>query len=68
EPFAGMFTQGMVVHETYKKQDGPFASPAEISIETVGDKRSATLLTTKEPIEIGPIEKMSKSKRNTVDP
>ena len=68
EPFAGMFTQGMVVHETYKKQDGTFASPAEISIETVGDKRSATLLTTKEPIEIGPIEKMSKSKRNTVVP
>ena len=68
EPFAGMFTQGMVVHETYKKQDGTFASPAEINIETVGDKRSATLLTTKEPIEIGPIEKMSKSKRNTVDP
>ncbi|MBQ8104355.1 MAG: leucine--tRNA ligase [Afipia sp.] len=68
EPFAGMFTQGMVVHETYQKQDGTFASPAEISIETVGDKRIAKLLTTKEPIEIGPIEKMSKSKRNTVDP
>ncbi len=68
EPFAGMFTQGMVVHETYKKKDGTFASPAEINIETVGDKRSATLLTTKEPIEIGSIEKMSKSKRNTVDP
>ncbi|CAN5142302.1 leucine--tRNA ligase [soil metagenome] len=68
EPFAGMFTQGMVVHETYKKQDGTFASPAEINIETVGDKRRATLLTTKEPIEIGSIEKMSKSKRNTVDP
>ena len=68
EPFAGMFTQGMVVHETYRKQDGTFASPAEINIETVGDKRSATLLTTKEAVEIGPIEKMSKSKRNTVDP
>ncbi len=68
EPFAGMFTQGMVVHETYKKQDGTFASPAEISIETVGDKRRATLLTTKESVEIGSIEKMSKSKRNTVDP
>jgi leucyl-tRNA synthetase len=68
EPFAGMFTQGMVVHETYKKRDGTFASPAEINIETVGDRRSATLLTTKEPIEIGSIEKMSKSKRNTVDP
>jgi leucyl-tRNA synthetase len=68
EPFAGMFTQGMVVHETYKKQDGTFASPAEINIETVGDKRRATLLTTNEPVEIGSIEKMSKSKRNTVDP
>ncbi|MES2599851.1 MAG: leucine--tRNA ligase, partial [Pseudomonadota bacterium] len=68
EPFAGMFTQGMVVHETYKKQDGTFASPAEINIETVGDKRRATLLTTKESVEIGSIEKMSKSKRNTVDP
>ena len=68
EPFAGMFTQGMVVHETYKKQDGTFASPAEINIETVGDKRRATLLTSKETVEIGPIEKMSKSKRNTVDP
>ena len=68
EPFAGMFTQGMVVHETYRKQDGTFASPAEINIETVGDKRRATLLTTKETVEIGAIEKMSKSKRNTVDP
>ena len=68
EPFAGMFTQGMVVHETYKKKDGTFASPAEIEIEVVGDKRSATLLESKEKIEIGAIEKMSKSKRNTVDP
>jgi len=68
EPFAGMFTQGMVVHETYRKQDGTFASPAEINIETVGDKRRATLLTTKESVDIGSIEKMSKSKRNTVDP
>ncbi|MBN8980443.1 MAG: class I tRNA ligase family protein, partial [Rhizobiales bacterium] len=68
EPFAGMFTQGMVVHETYKKKDGTFASPAEIIIEVVGDKRSATMLDSKEPVEIGSIEKMSKSKRNTVDP
>jgi leucyl-tRNA synthetase len=37
EPFAGMFTQGMVVHETYKKQDGTFASPAEINIEIGGN-------------------------------
>ncbi len=68
EPFAGMFTQGMVVHETYKKQDGTFASPAEINITGDGTTRSATLLTDGSPVEIGSIEKMSKSKRNTVDP
>jgi len=68
EPFAGMFTQGMVVHETYKKQDGTFASPAEIDITGDGTTRSATLLSDGSTIEIGSIEKMSKSKRNTVDP
>ncbi|QDM25027.1 leucine--tRNA ligase [Tardiphaga sp. vice304] len=68
EPFAGMFTQGMVVHETYKKQDGTFASPAEINIEIGGNGQRATLIATGENIVIGPIEKMSKSKRNTVDP
>ncbi len=68
EPFKGLFTQGMVVHETYQKPDGSFASPAEIRIETHGDKRTATLLSNGEPVTIGPIEKMSKSKRNTVDP
>lgn len=68
EPFKGMFTQGMVVHETYKKSDGSFAAPAEVKIEVDGDKRRATLLATGEEVEIGSIEKMSKSKRNTVDP
>ncbi len=68
EPFAGLFTQGMVVHETYRAADGTFAAPAEVKIEGVGDARSATLIATGGPIEIGPIEKMSKSKRNTVDP
>jgi leucyl-tRNA synthetase len=68
EPFAGLFTQGMVVHETYYKADGTFAAPAEIEIVAEGEARRATLLATGEPIEIGPIEKMSKSKRNTVDP
>lgn len=68
EPFKGMFTQGMVVHETYKKADGTYAAPAEIKIEIDGDKRRATLLATGEAVEIGSIEKMSKSKRNTVDP
>ncbi len=68
EPFKGLFTQGMVVHETYKKADGTFAAPAEIKIDVVGEARSARLIATGEPIEIGSIEKMSKSKRNTVDP
>jgi leucyl-tRNA synthetase len=68
EPFAGLFTQGMVVHETYQKQDGTFAMPAEVRIEGAGDRRRATLATTGEELNIGSIEKMSKSKRNTVDP
>jgi leucyl-tRNA synthetase len=68
EPFAGLFTQGMVVHETYRRANGEWATPAEIKIEAAGDRRRASLLGTGEPIEIGPIEKMSKSKRNTVDP
>ena len=68
EPFAGLFTQGMVVHETYRTAAGEWAAPAEIKIETDGDTRRASLIATGEAIEIGPIEKMSKSKRNTVDP
>ncbi|MBX3512471.1 MAG: leucine--tRNA ligase [Xanthobacteraceae bacterium] len=68
EPFKGLFTQGMVVHETYQKKDGSFVSPAEVKIELDGDKRKAFLLSNGEPVTVGPIEKMSKSKRNTVDP
>jgi leucyl-tRNA synthetase len=68
EPFAGLFTQGMVVHETYRKVDGTFVTPAEVKIEGAEDARVATLTATGEPVEIGPIEKMSKSKKNTVDP
>jgi leucyl-tRNA synthetase len=68
EPFAGLFTQGMVVHETYRTASGAFAAPAEVKIEGTGDARRATLATNGEPIEIGAIEKMSKSRRNTVDP
>src|SRR5262249_34957059 len=68
EPFAGLFTQGMVVHETYKKAGGTYAMPAEVKIEVKGDQRQASLLSSGEAIEIGSIEKMSKSKRNTVDP
>jgi leucyl-tRNA synthetase len=68
EPFAGLFTQGMVVHETYQRSSGEWVAPAEVKIESVGDKRHARLAATGEAVEIGPIEKMSKSKRNTVDP
>src|SRR5580700_5366084 len=68
EPFAGMFTQGMVVHETYQKADGGYVTPAEVKIETGADGRRAMLLTSGDDVTIGPIEKMSKSKRNTVDP
>ncbi len=68
EPFAGLFTQGMVVHETYQKANGEWVVPAEVKIEGAGGERRAALIATGEPIEIGPIEKMSKSRRNTVDP
>ena len=68
EPFAGMFTQGMVVHETYQKADGSYVTPAEVTVETAGSGRRAVLTATGEKISIGPIEKMSKSKKNTVDP
>jgi leucyl-tRNA synthetase len=68
EPFAGLFTQGMVVHETYQKADGTWASPAEVKIDGADDNRRAILIDTGEAVQIGPIEKMSKSKRNTVDP
>ncbi len=71
EPFKGLFTQGMVVHETYRRgvgQAGEWVSPAEIKIEEVDGKRRATMLNTGEEVTIGSIEKMSKSKKNVVDP
>jgi leucyl-tRNA synthetase len=71
EPFKGLFTQGMVVHETYRLGSGPngeWVSPSDVKIEEADGKRRATLLATGEPVEIGSIEKMSKSKKNVVDP
>ncbi|NTF70148.1 leucine--tRNA ligase [Rhizobium rhizogenes] len=71
EPFKGLFTQGMVVHETYSRGNGltrEWVSPADISIEETDGQRRATLLSTGEDIAIGAIEKMSKSKKNVVDP
>jgi leucyl-tRNA synthetase len=60
EPFAGLFTQGMVTHETYKSAEGRWLGPAEV--------KDGVEIATGQPIEIGRIEKMSKSKKNTVDP
>jgi len=68
EPFAGLFTQGMVVHETYRNAAGEFLTPAKVRIEGDGDARRAVSVATGAPVEIGPIEKMSKSRQNTVDP
>ncbi|MGE7154021.1 leucine--tRNA ligase [Methylorubrum rhodesianum] len=68
EPFAGLFTQGMVVHETYKDPAGAWVPPAEIRFETEGGERKAFHVKTGAPIEVGPTEKMSKSKKNVVDP
>ncbi len=68
EPFKGLFTQGMVVHETYRDKDGEWVLPSDVTLEGMGETRRATLTATGAPIEIGSIEKMSKSKRNVVDP
>lgn len=64
EPFAGLFTQGMVTHETYKAQDGRWLSPEEIRKDGAGVIEIAS----GDVAEVGRIEKMSKSKKNTVDP
>jgi len=64
EPFRGLFTQGMVTHETYRGADGRWVSPGEVRKGADGrlagpDGKS---------VERGRVEKMSKSKKNTVDP
>ena len=64
EPFRGLFTQGMVTHETYRAPDGRWVSPDEVERR---DGRPIEVATG-ETLEIGRTEKMSKSKRNTVDP
>ena len=67
EPFKGLFTQGMVVHETYSR-DGTWLAPAEVKIEEGEGKRRAIALDDGQEVAIGAIEKMSKSRRNVVDP
>jgi len=68
EPFNGLFTQGMVVHETYKNAQGDWLSPADIVIAEQDGERRAFLAASGAPAQIGAVEKMSKSKKNTVDP
>ncbi|MEE2526995.1 leucine--tRNA ligase [Hyphobacterium sp. HN65] len=63
EPFAGLFTQGMVTHETYRSEDGRWLAPTEI------EERDGKLVEIEggRPVTVGAIEKMSKSKKNVVD-
>ncbi|WP_343358450.1 leucine--tRNA ligase [Bartonella schoenbuchensis] len=67
EPFEGLFTQGMVVHETYRDEQ-EWVAPAEVSIVEKDGKRQAYKLTDQSHVTIGSIEKMSKSKKNIIDP
>jgi len=64
EPFAGLFTQGMVNHETYKDANGAWLSPADIVRNDKGELVAAD----GGPVTVGRVEKMSKSKKNVVDP
>ena len=66
EPFKGLFTQGMVCHETYKDQDNRWLSPEEIA--TDDGKNFYKKANPTEKVIVGPTESMSKSKKNTIDP
>jgi leucyl-tRNA synthetase len=65
EPFEGLFTQGMVCHETYKDEENNWISPDEI---TIIDGKKFLKKDTNQKIIVGPSESMSKSKKNTIDP
>ena len=65
EPFKGLFTQGMVCHETYKDEDGNWISPDEVEIL---NGKKVLKKNQKISVKIGPSESMSKSKKNTIDP
>ena len=65
EPFDGLFTQGMVNHETYKNDDGQWLAPQDI----IRHENHAVLAANETvKVAIGGVEKMSKSKKNVVDP
>ncbi len=65
EPFTGLFTQGMVTHESYRGEDGRWLYPDEVEKLPDGTARHRQ---TGERVTVGRVEAMSKSKRNTVDP
>ena len=66
EPFQGLFTQGMVCHETYKDQNNNWLSPEEIES---GDGKNFYIKNNPDKkVIVGPSESMSKSKKNTIDP
>ncbi len=65
EPFKGLFTQGMVCHETYKDKNNNWVSPDEVITK---DGRKFLKNDNNHEIKVGPSESMSKSKRNTIDP
>jgi leucyl-tRNA synthetase len=66
EPFKGLFTQGMVCHETYKDKDNNWLNPEEV--ETIDGKKFYLRNNPENTVIVGPSESMSKSKKNTVDP
>jgi len=65
EPFAGLFTQGMICHESYKDMQGKWLYPEEVVQQADGRSVHAT---TGEPVTVGRVEVMSKSKKNVVPP
>ena len=66
EPFKGLFTQGMVCHETYKDHNSKWLNPKDV--ETINGKDFFLKNNLKQKIKVGPSESMSKSKKNTIDP
>ena len=66
EPFKGLFTQGMVCHETYKDQNNKWLNPDEVTTED--GKNYFNKNNPLEKVIVGPTESMSKSKKNTIDP
>ena len=66
EPFLGLFTQGMVCHETYKDEGGLWLSPKEV--ETSNGDNFFIKGSHEKKVQVGASESMSKSKKNTIDP